>query len=89
MQLKETERYLAGLAKLGDVQRLTEALVALKWALENNPLIFPCMPGSDQIRIVKTEALTRADGTKVRCRVWVKTEPTVVELLVIEAVAEP
>ena len=70
--LVECASYTAGLAALGDVRVIDDALTALVWALSRNPEAYPVVPGMVDIRLAKTDPQI---GTPIpRIRVWFRVD---------------
>lgn len=67
--LVESEFYSHQVARLGDIERLDDALLGVTWAIAMMPEEFQPLPGLGQLRVAKTERLKKGNGF-VQLRVW-------------------
>lgn len=82
--LIESELYSREVARLGDVERLDDALTGVTWAISMMPEEFPILKGIGSLRLAKTERLKKGKST-VQLRIWFVIRDThTVELLGID-----
>ena len=81
--LIESSLYSNQLSKLGGIKYLDEVLFGVTWALCKRPDIFPIIPKTKKLRLVKTERIKSRSIEKFRIWFYI-TDKDDVELLAIE-----
>jgi hypothetical protein len=85
-EIVENHLYADQLGRLGDIERLDDALSGSVWAISNLAEEFPIVPGTTALRVVKTEKL-KVRGGMVQLRIWFTIlNENQVELLFVEVV---
>lgn len=67
--LIESAIYEAGLRRLGQQERLDEALTAIYWALSTNPEVYDVVKGFRDIRLLKTDGLAGLPPLRIWFRI--------------------
>ena len=70
----ETELFAAQCMKLGNAQRVDEALVGVYWALASYPEDYPIVPGTQRLRMAKTQYVEWVGGIIKPLRIWFTIE---------------
>lgn len=83
--LVEAHLYTESLGKLGNVERLDEALTGLLWAISRRPDDFPVVSGSKTVRVAKSEYLKVDDAERRKLRIFFRIhDVNCVEMLYID-----
>jgi hypothetical protein len=87
--LVETEDFAEQLTALGELERLDEVLRVITWALATCPEDYPIIPGTQRLRVAKTNYVEWAGGIVEALRIWfiIEKDQTVL-LLAIEKIPD-